>query len=118
MTSRFQTTNGRIAPKFCTYTLDAGFHLRKACAYDHIIEVSLSDKDYLSSMEFDLAHDNGGEAEIVSIRVYDANDALIRSPTLQEIARQYLQDDDAHWERACDYLNEHGEAIECERDAA
>jgi hypothetical protein len=120
MTIRFQEPNHKLAPKFCTYTLDGGFHFRKACAYDTIISCDDADSDYLSRMEFDLAHDLNGEAEILCVRIYNATHEFIpiKSPALEEIACQYLQDGKARWEAACDYLNDNGDLIECERAAA
>jgi len=114
MTSRFQEPNTRLVRKFCTYTLDEGYYFRKACGFDRFLSIYDADQDYIPKIEFDLAHDENGAVEIArnSIRVYGADDRPIQSPALQEIARQYLQDDAAHWERACDYLNEHGEEIE------
>lgn len=111
--NRFQEANPRLVPKFATLVEDVGFYFAKACAFDRLIPVDDEDRIYIPRIEYDLAHDNGGECEIVAIRVYVfPSDLPVKSPSLEEIARQYLQDDDAHWERACDYLDEYGDAIE------
>jgi hypothetical protein len=123
MTSRFQEPNHKLAPKFCTYTLDGegqgyNFCIPRACAA--FVAVIENEKTWVSHIEFDLAHNDDGEVEIArnGIRVYAPESPLPIKSSAYYVAAKGLLDDKAEWERACQYLNDNGDLIECERAAA
>jgi len=90
--------------------------LVKACGHDRLMTQEEIDEGYVPLVEYQLERAPGCLPEVTCVAVYRGE--RVRDPALEELARQYLEDDATRLSQASSWLDEHGDVFNPRREAA